>query len=300
MSTQGSLKRYYLIIEKIRTNQHPSFRAIKEYLFDKGFEESDRTIQRDIEQIRMEFGMEITYDRQKNGYYIDWESSLNPDAFLRFLELVNTATLLIESFKDSKETLNFISFESHGQLRGIENLKQLLFAVKGYKKISFTHENYDTGKMKSYAINPYLLKEYQNRWYIVGMVEGMTETRTFGIDRIFDLKVENETFIPDPKINALELFENTIGLTYSNNKLQEIILSFTTHQGKYIKSLPLHRSQVVIVDNKNELRISLRIIPNLEFRQKILMLGRTVTVIEPQWLADEVKKSLSATLKNYK
>jgi len=300
MSAQGSLKRYYLIIEKIRTNQHPSFRAIKEYLFDKGFEESDRTIQRDIEQIRMEFGMEITYDRQKNGYYIDWESSLNPDAFLRFLELVNTATLLIESFKDSKETLNFISFESHGQLRGIENLKQLLFAVKGYKKISFTHENYDTGKMKSYAINPYLLKEYQNRWYIVGMVEGMTETRTFGIDRIFDLKVENETFIPDPKINALELFENTIGLTYSNNKLQEIILSFTTHQGKYIKSLPLHRSQVVIVDNKNELRISLRIIPNLEFRQKILMLGRTVTVIEPQWLADEVKKSLSATLKNYK
>ena len=299
MSTQGSLKRYFLIIERIKTRRYPSFKDIKDFLFEKGFEESKRTIQRDIEQIRNEFGMEITYDRQKKGYYIDRELSINPDAFLRFLELVNTATLLIESFKDSKEILNFISFESHGQLRGIENLKQLLFAVKEYKKISFTHENFSTGKMKNYAINPYLLKEYQNRWYIVGLVDGMTETRTFGIDRIYDLKVENETFVPDPEIKALELFENTIGLTYSNNQLQEIILSFTPHQGKYIKSLPLHHSQVVIVDNKDELRISLRIIPNLEFRQKILMLGRTVKVIEPQWLVEEVKKSLTETLRNY-
>jgi len=299
MSIQGSLKRYYLIIEKVRTSHYPTFNKIKEYLFDKGFEESERTIQRDFEKIRNEFGIELTYDSQQQGYFIDWDLSLNPDAFLRFLEIVNTATLLIDSFKESKETLNFISFEAHGQLQGIENLKELLFAVKNYRKVLFTHENFDSGTMKSYAIKPYLLKEYQNRWYIVGLVDGMTETRTFGIDRITNLKIENKTF-SKPEINTQELFENTIGLTYSINELQEIILSFTTHQGKYIKSLPLHHSQVILVDNKDELRISLRIIPNLEFRQKILMLGRTVKVIKPQWLIDEITKSLSATLKNYK
>jgi len=299
MSTHGSLKRYFLIIEKIENERYPSFKTIKNHLFDKGFEESKRTIQRDFEHIRDDFGIEIVYSNPHKGYYIDRELSINPDAFLRFLEIVNIAALLVDSLKESKDTLNFISFEAHGQLRGIDNLKHLLFAVKNSRKISFSHENFGTGNVKKYSLKPYLLKEYQNRWYIVGVVGNMTETRTFGIDRIFDLVIEKKSFTPDPEIKPLELFENTIGLTYSDNELQEIILSFTPHQGKYIQSLPMHPSQEVLVDNQDEYRIKLTIIPNLEFRQRLLMLGRTVKVIEPQWLVDDVKKSLLDTLNNY-
>lgn len=299
MSTHGTIRRYSLIIEKINYKQFPSFENIKDFLFEHGFEVSTRTVQRDIEQIRFEYGFEILYDRSRNGYYVDWDLSLDPDAFLRFLEIVNTANLLLDSLKESKDALRYISFESHGQLQGIEHLKKLLFAIKNHRVITFTHTNFRSDTDSNHTMKPYLLKEYQNRWYVIGMVKGIADFRTFGIDRIHDLVVEDKNFVSDPKLDPSEQFRNTIGLTYNLSEIEDIELSFTPVQGKYIKTLPLHHSQKVLVDNEEEFRIQLRIIPNMEFRQKILMHGRTVKVLKPSWLVDEIKKSLEDSLKNY-
>jgi predicted DNA-binding transcriptional regulator YafY len=299
MSKHGTIRRYTLEIEKIKTNHFPSFQEIKDYLADHGFEVGDRTIQRDIEQIRFEFGMEIKYNRDKKGYYIDYENSLHIESFFRFLEIVNTAELLTNSLLESKNSLKHISFGSEGTLKGIENLKPLLEAINNNRKISFTHTNFHTDKSKKYNLMPYLLKEYQNRWYIVGVVEGLNEIRTFGIERIENLTIETETFKPNKKFNPLDKFNQTIGLVYSENTVQTIVLSFSAFQGKYIKTLPLHSSQKVIIDNENEYRISLEIIPNYELIQLILRHGETVKVIEPEWLALEVKTILKNTLELY-
>ena len=99
---------------------------------------------------------------------LDKEESSNYDAFVKFLEIVTTADLLTESVKDGKDTMNYISFEGDGDLKGIDNLKPLLFAIKNHRKILFTHENFETGKRKNYQMKPYMLREYQSRWYIVG------------------------------------------------------------------------------------------------------------------------------------
>ena len=71
MSRQGTIRRYTLIIEKINTGQFPSFTQIQDYLDDFGFSISKRTIERDFEAIRNEFGLEITYNRFKEGYFIN-------------------------------------------------------------------------------------------------------------------------------------------------------------------------------------------------------------------------------------
>jgi len=80
---------------------------------------------------------------------LDKEESSNYDAFMKFLEIVTTADLLTESVKDGKDTMNYISFEGDGDLKGIDNLKPLLFAIKNHGKILFTHENFETGKRKT-------------------------------------------------------------------------------------------------------------------------------------------------------
>jgi predicted DNA-binding transcriptional regulator YafY len=299
MSKHGTIRRYTLEIEKIRRGQFPSFQEIKDYLFEHGFEIGDRTIQRDIEQIRFEFGIEIKYDRDKNGYYIDYENSLNIESFFRFLEIVNTAELLTESLLESKDSLKHISFDTGGGLKGIENLKPLLKAIKDNRKISFTHFNFHTEKSRKYTLKPYLLKEYQNRWYVVGIIGGFNEFRTFGIERIENLEIKTETFKPDKKLNPIEMFNKTIGLVYSENTPQIIVLSFTPTQGKYVKTLPLHSSQRILIDDEQECRISLEVVPNYELTQQILKHGETVNVIEPRWLKDEIMNILKRTLENY-
>jgi predicted DNA-binding transcriptional regulator YafY len=299
MSKHGTIRRYTLEIEKIRRGQFPSFQEIKDYLFEHGFEIGDRTIQRDIEQIRFEFGIEIKYHRDKNGYYIDYENSLNIESFFRFLEIVNTAELLTESLLESKDSLKHISFDTGGGLKGIENLKPLLKAIKDNRKISFTHFNFHTEKSRKYTLKPYLLKEYQNRWYVVGIIGGFNEFRTFGIERIENLEIKTDTFKPDKKMNPIEMFNQTIGLVYSENIAQTIVLSFTPTQGKYIKTLPLHSSQKILIDNEQECRISLEVVPNYELTQQILRHGETVNVIEPQWLKNEIMNILKRTLEKY-
>jgi predicted DNA-binding transcriptional regulator YafY len=144
-----------------------------------------------------------------------------------------------------------------------------------------------------------LLKEYQNRWYVVGIIGGFNEFRTFGIDRIENLEIKTETFKPDKKMNPIEMFNKTIGLVYSENTPQTIVLSFTPTQGKYVKTLPLHSSQRILIDDEYECRISLEVVPNYELIQQILKHGETVNVVEPQWLKDEIKEILKRTLEKY-
>ena len=121
MSRQGTIRRYTLIIEKINRNQFPSFKEIQDYLFDLGFEVSKR---------------------------------IQIDSFLRFLEIVNTAELLTESLSESKNTLEYISFDKGGGLMGIELLKPLLKAIKEHRKVNILHFNFQTEKKKKYTINP--------------------------------------------------------------------------------------------------------------------------------------------------
>ena len=142
-----------------------------------------------------------------------------------------------------------------------------------------------------------MLIEYQHRWYIIGKTGGRKEFRTFGVDRIDDLEIQADTFEPDTRTDPVELFDNIVGLTYSLNELEDVVLSFTPLQGKYVKTLPLHKSQEIIKENKNELIVKLTIIPNFEFKQKILMLGDSVKVIEPEWLVNDIKNKLKNALK---
>lgn len=299
MSRHGTIRRYTLILEKITRNQFPTFAEIKEYLFNFGFEVSSRTIQRDIEQIRYEFGIEILYDKKKRGYFIDYENSLNIESFFRFLEIVNTAELLTESLSNAKKTLQHIMFENNGDLRGIEHLKPLLQAINENRVISFTHYNFVTGKTKHFELEPYLLREYQGRWYIWGIETTLKTDRMFGLDRITNLELTDKVFTPDKSLNPSEYFENVVGVNYSNLKTERIVLSFTPTQGKFIKSLPIHKSQKILVDDDENFVVELQIVPNYEFIQKIFMFNTTVKVLEPHWLVDEVKERLQEMLNMY-
>ena len=299
MSAQGTIKRYLLIVQKITSAKYPSFQVLQDNLSDHGFEISPRTLQRNIEQIRHEFGLDIQYDRTQNGYFVDKDESLNYESFIKFLEIISTAELLTDSFKDGKDTLNYISFETDGSLRGIEHLKSLLSAIKNHRIILFNHKNFETGKITKYRINPYLLKEYQNRWYVVGLIKGINEFRAFGIDRIENLEVLTDIFNPDPSLKPSKLFENVVGLTQSMGDPEEVILSFTILQGQYIEALPLHSSQKVIEKTKNSVLVKLMLIPNFEFKQKILMMGDSVKILKPAWLKKEIINDLKNNLKNY-
>lgn len=298
MKWYNQIRRYSLIIEKITRSKYPSIEEIRNYLqeHDEELDISQRTLERDLSALRS-LGIEIEHDAPHNGYHIT-ETYFDTESFTRFLELASTTELLSNTIMENKEALNYILFESQGNLKGIRNLKPLLFAIRNNRIIRFIHENFETGDLTEYLISPYLLKEYQGRWYVCGILEN-EEQRTFGIDRIEKLIVSTETYKRNEKINFKSKFEEIVGLTYSESEIQDIVLCFTPKQGKYAKALPLHLSQKTIVDNEKECIIKLRLRPNFELKQKILMLGDSVKVTEPKWLADEITAELKRMIEKY-
>ena len=301
MSKYVRFRRYQFILEKLKSKKFSSFDDIDYYLRQHDISINKRTLQRDLQTLRNEFLIEIPYDKKHNGYYIDFEESIAADveSFMHFLEIINTAELLRQSLSEGSRSLKYVSFDSQGNFRGTGHLKPLFRAIRDRLWVTFNHLNYQSGKLSNYRIRPYGLREYQNRWYVVGITEYEDELWKFGLDRITLLEVETKVFERDESKDPHGIFDHVIGVETSDEPLQQIVLSFDPQQGNYIKSLKLHHSQEVLIDTDQELRIRLILKPNFELIQNILMHGSLVTVLEPEWLVDKMKSILNDALLGY-
>lgn len=299
MSQHGTLKRYSLIIKKVTEDYLPSLAQIIDYLTFKGFEVSKRTIQRDLQQLDQEFGLKITYERNNNGYHITEKDKIQLEPFIRLLDIINTANLLKKSFSESKNTLQHISFDHNDRFVGLEWMKPILDAIRENVTLTFSYQTFFEGPVKDFELQPYLLKEYLSRWYLVGCFKDYTKLYVFGLDRISNLKITYKRFKANEKLNPISKFKDIIGLVNTDDPKERVVLSFTPTQGNYIKTLPIHHSQKKLVDNEKEYRIELYLIPNFELSQKILMYGSAVKVIQPKWLAEQIMASLKEAIKRY-
>jgi predicted DNA-binding transcriptional regulator YafY len=299
MSHRGTIRRYTLIIEKLTREFYPSALNLLTYLDDFGFSISKRTLERDIEAIRNEFGIEIEFNRTKGGYFINKEDSTGFDSFVRFLEIVNTANLVLDGLHKTKDVLKYVLFDKGGGLKGVEQLNPLLNAIVEHRYISFIHHSYFKGETKEVSFKPYLLKEYRNRWYVVGEDQLKKQIRNYAVDRIESVKVLTKTFKPKDVSDLVDDYETNIGITVSDIKKERIRLHFSPKEANYNRSLPIHKNQVIISDDNKGMIVELNIIANYEFIQTLLMYGPEVKVVSPKWLVTHMKKIYTASLKNY-
>lgn len=295
MSAQGTIKRYQLILEKLRYNSYPSFREIEAFLQDEGFAISKRTLQRDIDAIRNEFDVSILFDRSRNGYYIDEKDSPGYGMLLKLIRLRNEADLLRDSIREQH---NHISFEHEDEWSNIKWIPLLLEAVKHNKVVEIEHFKFTRKEPLLRSIEPYLLKEYQNRWYLVGINED-GDVRSFGLDRITKVKVTTRTFSPLKDFDAEEYYAGVIGLNNAGGITDEVILSVNPLTAEYLRSLKWHPSQEVIFESEKEVQFRFYVQINFELKQKILSQGQNIQVLAPSQLAKEIKSELKKALNNY-
>ena len=300
MTKASSLYRWYLIINKVKgENVFPSKGELQGYLEMHDFRTSPRTIDRDLSDIRNVFGIEVKWDANRRGYYIDREESWDYEGMLRLLEVCVTGDLLMQTIGKGKQALRYVLFDSSEELKGIELMGPILQSIKLHRCISFNYVKFHRDHQENIEVEPYALKEYQNRWYVMGTIHGSKKLYVFGMDRIENLEVLEKTFIPNKKVDPAREFDDIIGVTRLEDPAEEVILSFTPLQGNYVKTFPWHRSQEILVDDNKEFKIKIRVIPNYELTQRILMNGKSVEVVEPDWLREEITENLQKAIEKY-
>jgi len=298
MSKRESIARYSLIINKLR--KYPaSFKEISDYLAleseiqSYNFNVSLRTFQRDLRDIRAIYKIDIRNDLSKKMYYIDFDEK--QEISERILEAFDTFNALNISDRISSD----IHFEKRRPL-GTENFYGLLHAIKNQVQIKFTYQKYWEDGLTQRIAEPYALKEFKNRWYVLAKDLKDNFVKSFALDRLTELEITKKSFQFPKDFNVDEYYRYCFGIVGPDVKNpEEIILSFEPYQGKYIKSLPLHHTQEILKDNEKELLIRLKLYVTKDFIMEILSFGEDVEVVKPKSLINKLKASYTNALKNY-
>ncbi|PIE99504.1 MAG: WYL domain-containing protein [Paludibacter sp.] len=296
MSKREGIGRYNLIISKLR-KQPADFNEILDYLEQESelqgydFTVSKRTFQRDLEDIRSLYNIDIQYNRNIKKYKIIDEDS---EVSHRVLEAFDTFNALNVSDRVS----DFIHFEKR-KPKGTEHLYGILHAIKNRLLVHFTHQKFWEDKLTQRTLEPYALKEARYRWYLLGKDLQDGRIKNFALDRITDLGISRKKFVYPKGFNVEEYYQHTFGILEVEEQPERVVLSFSEFQGRYIKTLPLHHSQKILVDTSEKLQIELNLVISFDFIMELLSYGKEVTVIKPQSLIKQLKDIYTDCLKKY-
>ena len=305
MSKRGYISRYLLIVKKLKTHPYSSFQEIRDYLeyqlrflqmqddtLHMGF--SIRTFQRDIREISNVFGIDIAYSRSLKGYFIS-QSEMEHMNFQRMMEAFD----IFHSLNLAHDLKPYIHLENK-QPQGTDNLYGLLHAIKNRKRIHFAYGKFHEEDPRQRKADPYAMKEFKNRWYVIARDVDDGKTKCFALDRLSDLHITDHGFEYPAGFNVQQMFCPFFGIVSPEGMLpEEVVLSFDAHQGKYIKSLPLHHSQTVVLDNDREVQVKLKLCITYDFLQELLSHGERVKVLAPRSLAKRLQKTYAEALKHY-
>lgn len=293
--------RYAAIIRHIKRERYISMEKLVQEVandmalsgFEGGF--SKRTLERDLKNIRDNLDLTITFSKAEGGYYIP-DDEIQDGLLESLLEHIN----LLSALRTVENVSDFV-FAEKREAQGMEFVYPLVRAIKNRLIVEFNYRKYTGGNSAKRRVEPYALKEFNGRWYLLSNEPGTPDgVKTWGLDRIANLSVSDEHFRRTLDDNITREFRDCFGIYSDRNKpAEEVILSFSPLGGHYNASRPLHESQEVLIDNDREYRIRLKVKITWDFIIELLSQSDNMTVIAPQHLkdtlADVYRRALART-----
>lgn len=332
-----SLNKYaayrYRVIDSVLTSQSKvSFRELKMKINERLRDEygktdgiSDRTLYSDINIMRSEppRGYNAPIQCQNGLYFYSVkgfsihneplsEEDVNSirealDLLKQFgsLPLIDQLSQIIEETGISKlqqcgnETI--VLFDTNPALKGLEKIGILYDAIRKNQEVEIIYHPFKNQSSQTYRCQPYLLKEYRNRWYLICRVVEIGMIFNLALDRMISINPTGRSFQKKDLQEVVQRFENVIGVTVPDNlSISKVILKVNNESLHYILTKPLHQSQTLIEKKESYSLISLDVIPNFELESNLLSFGDNIVVLEPAYLKATLKKRIQCMVNNYK
>jgi predicted DNA-binding transcriptional regulator YafY/ectoine hydroxylase-related dioxygenase (phytanoyl-CoA dioxygenase family) len=298
--------------------------ALYEYEgIDKGV--SKRTIQGDIQTMRSDklgYNAPILVEEKKYYTYEDPNYSItNIPLTDQDLGMLSDAVEFMKQFKgfshfrdldgmvqkledhiysQKTHTKSVIDFEKNDNLKGLNLLDSLYQAIIKKQVVKISYQSFKARQANSFDFHPYLLKEYRNRWFVIGAKEATTVVLNLALDRIIGIE-KSELLYEDPNnFNTDTYFENVIGVSVSPNiRPQKVLLYINHYHAPYVLTKPLHPSQEVVNKDHYGVTISLLVQHNFELEKAILGFGDGIKVLAPKRLRQIIKERLTNSIDLY-
>jgi hypothetical protein len=190
------------------------------------------------------------------------------------------------------------------------HLKRITRAMREERKILLKYQKYGTTTTKPYVAEPYCVKLFKRRWYVLAKMDRPSYNQeegknysmaVFSLDRIENVELQQAKFVMDPDFDASEYFGECFGIVVGDGTLPErIVLRAYGLEPHYLRDLPLHHSQREINATEEYTDFELYMRPTSDFKGHLMSRGEWLQVISPKWLAEDVQNWLQAAMNRYK
>ncbi len=229
-----------------------------------------------------------------NEYYIEEATDLrNADLRGRLLNLMSMDSLL----KDTKELSDQILFEPIPS--GEKFLAPIIEALRDKTAIEMTYQGFTKDYPATFIVEPYCLKMFKRRWYMLAHSVGRDKTLIYSLDRVHALEPTTQKYQLPKDFDAEFYFRNVYGVSGMEDQPQEVEIKIEAYQANFLRSLPLHPSQTEIERQEQYSIFRYNLVPAFEFKQELRKHGSVLEVLKPQWLRDEFRKDIEYQLSKY-
>jgi hypothetical protein len=194
-----------------------------------------------------------------------------------------------------------VDFDSNDDLVGLRDFFSKLVIAIQLRKVLKIKYNASFKKHKEIVLSPYFLKEYNNRWFLLGNEKPYTSVSSLALDRIAEM-----TYVPEEEYTETDIdfkndyFADVIGVTIPKGaRLVNVVLKFSKERFPYIETKPLHGSQRILKDERAERIVRLKVIENNELKSLIMYYGSDVEVLEPESLRNAIKEKIASIYNTY-
>lgn len=284
MSTAGLINRYVWFVTTIYNRGPISLAELQQRFeshFGRGEELSERAFHRYKKAVTDLFDIDIEYNRAWRGYVIANREGLKDMGMRNWLIQTFSVNSILHECQDLKNRILLEEVPS-----GQQYLTTIVDAMRESVALSMTYQSFWMDEPATFEIEPWCVKLFEQRWYMLGK-GGYDEPRIYALDRIKALEATERKFKLPKKFDAAEFFKDYYGIIISDDDYDvcPVALLVDVQQRNYLRTLPLHHTQVEVERNDKYSIFEYRLCPTYDFRQKVLSMGGSVEVLAPQELA---------------
>ncbi len=243
------------------------------------------------------FGVEIKCNTSKGyKYYIANPEVLRNDRTRKWLLNSFNLSNMIIAGHNMKDRILFEDIPC-----GTEYLQTIIDAMQQSKELAIDYQPF-YGRRTSYTLQPYAMKAYHKRWYLLGFIKELEAIRSIALDRLLEMTIREQSFSLPENFNAAKYYENTVGI-FVNEDLSPVKVKLKAYgkQIEYLRSLPLHKSQCETSSRYGEFCVfEYKLCLTPELSTQILAMGENVEVLEPIALREEIMSRLNDCLNRYR
>lgn len=254
-----------------------------------------RTFHCHREKIQELFDINIECDRRTSEYYIEDCQTLANDKIRSWLLETFSVNNLAAEQQHLHDRILLEKIPS-----GEIYLTSVIEAMRDSRIIKFTYKSFTDAAPHDVYLQPYFVKVFRQRWYVIGYISAYNGIRTYSIDRFENIEVTKESFEYPSDFIPEEYFDGCFGIMYSNLPCESVVLKVSSVQAGYFKTLPLHETQKTVSDTETHTVFKYEMKITNDLIKEILSYGADVEVISPQSLRSKIEKHLSAALQKYK